>query len=238
MAKSTTKQVSTNKVTSEPPVEIPHIDPIVLDENVKKSKKKAKMSNENVDEVVSTEVVSNEVVSIEVPTEVVHAEVLQDSVSDEQLTSSYDKIIKNINELEELNNRNIVNTNLIKLKIKDLYKELMKEKKNADKQLNKKKKNIKKKKSEFSQLMLISDELSDFVGLERGIEVYRPVVNKMVNKYIKDNKLNVGININPDEKLIKLFNYEVGVSKPLTYLNTQSFLKHHFFKKEVVENVV
>jgi hypothetical protein len=119
MAKSTTKQVSTNKVTSEPPVEIPHMDPIVLDESVKKSKKKAKTSNDNVDEVVST-------VVTEVPTEVVHAEVLQDSVLDEQLTSSYDKIIKNINELEELNNRNVLNTNLIKLKIKDLYKEFIK----------------------------------------------------------------------------------------------------------------
>jgi hypothetical protein len=79
----------------------------------------------------------------------------------------------------------------------------------------------------------ISNELSDFLGLEHKTCVYRNYVTKFISKYVKDNGL-----IDPCNKQKFIFN-DSTTSKLLfkllgnpteivTYFNLQKYLKHHY----------
>lgn len=81
----------------------------------------------------------------------------------------------------------------------------------------------------FTKPTLISDDLATFIGLEKGKEISRVEVCKMLYKYIKDHKLQDTTNgrvILPDARLARLLNIEA--KDKLTYFNLQSFLKTHF----------
>lgn len=77
----------------------------------------------------------------------------------------------------------------------------------------------------------VSKELTDFLGLPEGTEVSRTHVVKMLNVYVKENKLQnpeKKVQILPDEKLMKLLDPPQG--EVITYFRMCSFLSRHFPK--------
>lgn len=80
----------------------------------------------------------------------------------------------------------------------------------------------------------LSDELCDFLGLPRGTKKARTDVTKMINAYIKNNKLqdeNDRRTILPDKKLQGIL-LPVPADKKLSFFNMQSFIRQHFKKVE------
>lgn len=74
--------------------------------------------------------------------------------------------------------------------------------------------------------MFISDELADFLKVERGTKMRKSQAISLINEYIIRNNLQNGGIIHADEKLIKILNLKYG--DDLTYFNMQKFLHHHF----------
>lgn len=94
--------------------------------------------------------------------------------------------------------------------------------------------------SGFVKPTLVSDQLAEFLGKEKGAMVARVDVTREINKYIRENSLQDPANgrkINPDQKLKKLLVLEP--TDELTYFNLQRFMRHHFKKStpEVVATV-
>ena len=86
--------------------------------------------------------------------------------------------------------------------------------------------------SGFAMPSLLSDELYDFLKLEKGTKVPRKDVTRMINEYIKKNELRDEKdkrNIKPNAELRKIFNS--NNDDKITYFNLQSFMKHHFIKE-------
>jgi chromatin remodeling complex protein RSC6 len=85
--------------------------------------------------------------------------------------------------------------------------------------------------SGFAMPSLLSDELYEFLNIEKGTKVPRKDVTRKINEYIKENNLRDESdkrNIRPNKELHKIFNSD-DTSK-ITYFNLQSYLKHHFVK--------
>jgi chromatin remodeling complex protein RSC6 len=78
----------------------------------------------------------------------------------------------------------------------------------------------------------LSDELCDFLGVPKGTSLARTEVTKIINNYIKSNKLQDETDrrtIHPDEKLKKIL-LPIPADKKLSFFNMQSFIKHQFVK--------
>ena len=82
----------------------------------------------------------------------------------------------------------------------------------------------------------ISEELSDFLGLEKGELYSRQIITKTINKYVKDNELQ-----NPENRRYILLESEAGLKlkallrdpdQPLTFFNIQRYLKVHYPKQD------
>lgn len=85
--------------------------------------------------------------------------------------------------------------------------------------------------SGFAMPSLLSDELYDFLKIEKGTLIPRKDVTKLINEYIKDNNLRNEEDkrkILPDSSLKKIFN--CGDEDIVTYFNLQTYMKHHFIK--------
>ena len=85
--------------------------------------------------------------------------------------------------------------------------------------------------SGFVKPTLISDQLADFLGKDRGSELARTDVTREINAYIRANKLQDpqnGRKINPDDKLKKLLS--IKPTEELTYFNLQRYMSPHFQK--------
>jgi chromatin remodeling complex protein RSC6 len=88
------------------------------------------------------------------------------------------------------------------------------------------------KKSGFALPVTISDELCEFMGIEKGSKVSRPQATQFLTNYIQNNnitnpeKKNIII---PDEKLTKLLGDDIKDFE-LTYFNIQTFMSKHFLK--------
>lgn len=83
-------------------------------------------------------------------------------------------------------------------------------------------------KTRFTTPTKISDELADFLGIERGTKMARNEITRVINKYIRNNNLQDiknKRNINPDEKLSRLF--KLTPDDELTYFNLQRYLSPH-----------
>ena len=83
--------------------------------------------------------------------------------------------------------------------------------------------------SGFAKPTNLSDELCDFLGIARGSSLARTEVTRIINQYVKDNKLQNSEDrrmIVPDEKLKTIVT--LGKDDRLTYFNLQSFIKRHF----------
>lgn len=86
--------------------------------------------------------------------------------------------------------------------------------------------------------VVISDELSNFLGMVPGEMCSRQKVTQAVNKYVKDNDLQ-----NPENRRYILLESEAGLKlkallrdpdQPLTFFNIQRYLKVHYPKQEPV----
>jgi chromatin remodeling complex protein RSC6 len=90
--------------------------------------------------------------------------------------------------------------------------------------------------SGFLKPVKISKEMSKFTGWDTKELKSRVDVTKFLCNYIREHKLqNEGDKrqINPDQKLQKLLNYDPKTStQPLTYYHLQTLLKSHFPKAE------
>lgn len=78
----------------------------------------------------------------------------------------------------------------------------------------------------------LSDDLCDFLGVPRGSSLARTEVTKIINTYIKTNKLQDETDkrtIHPDAKLKKIL-LPIPDGKKLSFFNMQSFIKHQFIK--------
>ena len=78
----------------------------------------------------------------------------------------------------------------------------------------------------------LSDDLCDFLGVPKGTSLARTEVTKIINTYIKTNKLQDESDrrtIHPDAKLSKIL-LPIPDDKKLSFFNMQSFIKHQFIK--------
>lgn len=78
----------------------------------------------------------------------------------------------------------------------------------------------------------LSDDLCDFLGIARGSSLARTEVTKIINNYIRANKLQDESDkrtIHPDSKLKKIL-LPIPEGKKLSFFNMQSFIKHQFIK--------
>ncbi len=78
----------------------------------------------------------------------------------------------------------------------------------------------------------LSDELCDFLGVAKGSSLARTEVTKIINTYIKNNKLQDETDrrtIHPDAKLKKIL-LPIPADKKLSFFNMQSYIKHQFIK--------
>jgi len=83
-------------------------------------------------------------------------------------------------------------------------------------------------KSRYLTPTKISDKLADFLGRERGTEMARNEIIRVINKYIRDNNLQDNKNkrnINPDEKLSMLL--KLNPDDELTYFNINRYISPH-----------
>lgn len=136
-------------------------------------------------------------------------------------------------QLQFLDSQQIIKTLHNNLKI--LQKEVLKERKDLLKKSNKNNKKKKKKNSlsGFAVPTKITNELAEFLNLDKDIEISRTDVTSLICKYIKDNNLQNPDNkkiILPDEKLKKLFHGYLSDEDQLEFFNIQSYLKYHFIK--------
>jgi upstream activation factor subunit UAF30 len=77
----------------------------------------------------------------------------------------------------------------------------------------------------------ISNELTVFLGKEKGVQMARTEVTREINAYIRKHNLQDkenGRKINADAKLSKLLKLKSG--DELTYFNLQKFMSPHFAK--------
>lgn len=115
--------------------------------------------------------------------------------------------------------------------IKSVEKDYAKIVKEHDKVANKRRSQSRKP-SGFAKPSPLSDEMAEFLGLDKGVEIARNEVTKLINKYIVDNNLREEADkrkILPDQKLSKLL--KLTGDENLSYFNLQKYIKHHFVTK-------
>jgi chromatin remodeling complex protein RSC6 len=103
--------------------------------------------------------------------------------------------------------------------------------KDHDKTTNKRRRQYRKP-SGFAKPSPLSDEMTEFLGLEKGVEIPRNEVTKLINQYLVDNGLRDETDkrkILPDKKLTILLNLKGDEN--LSYFNLQKYIKHHFVSK-------
>lgn len=125
--------------------------------------------------------------------------------------------------------------------IKALQKELSKSMSKTKSNKKKKKEPVEgedvvKRKNVFDVPVPVSDEICDFLGVEKGQMYSRQFITNSITKYVKDNDLQ-----NPDNKrYILLDNSDAGTKlnellkpdQPLTFFNMQRYLKPHYPKAQ------
>ena len=114
--------------------------------------------------------------------------------------------------------------------LKDLDKSIKKERKTYAIAAKKSIDSVtKRKKTGLAAPRSVSDELADFMKIDKGSDVARTTVTARIVSYIKENDLEKPDNrriILPDECLKRLFN--CGETDEVTYFNMQKYINHHF----------
>ena len=120
----------------------------------------------------------------------------------------------------------------LKTELKVLERKTVKQLKIVQKLTNKKRKKGIRAPSGFVKPSLISDELANFLGRDKGSEMARTDVTREINKYIRANSLqdkDNGRKINADAPLKALLKIDDEVA--LTYFNLQRYMGPHFPKQ-------
>ena len=140
------------------------------------------------------------------------------------------KMIKSINDMESSIQQQ-------RKQLSNMEKDFMKFKKFAISFIDFSKKTLEKKPrkpSGFQLPVLISDELCDFLTIERGSMLPRTEVTKYLIKYISENNLinpEKKTHIIPDEKLLHVLGNDVDLPN-LTRFTMQKYMNCHFQTKK------
>jgi uncharacterized membrane protein len=143
----------------------------------------------------------------------------------EALMASFTEIVENMTKIRS-------DVTALSSSLRTLQKKTEREIKTAHKNASKKKrKATNRAPSGFVKPTLISDQLADFLGMDRGSELARTDVTREINQYIRTHGLQDpenGRKINPDPKLKRLL--ALKPSDELTYFNLQRYMSPHFAK--------
>ena len=146
-------------------------------------------------------------------------------VKEDDLTSAYSEVTAKLSSVRQQMSSLI-------LEFKTLQKRAERELKAVQKSSNKRKqRNATRAPSGFVKPTLISDQLAEFLGKDKGSLIARTDVTREINAYIRANKLQDPANgrkINPDAKLKKLLTLKP--TDELTYFNLQRYMSQHFQK--------
>lgn len=149
----------------------------------------------------------------------------------EEKMSESDIVFSQMTSTLEMVNKLQLEMKDITINLKSIQKFLVKAGKTSSKKNVKKIVKDKKPPSGFAKPTKISDELADFLDIEKGSFLARTEVTRLINQYIVKNSLrdeNDKRHITPDDNLKKILNND---DKEVTYFNLQSFIKHHFIKE-------
>ena len=119
------------------------------------------------------------------------------------------------------------NITVIQNQIKNLESRVKRDQEKQKKQKQQRKKNT----SGFAKPTKISDELCEFMGMEKGTELARTEVTKYLHEYIKKNDLQVETNktlIVPDSNLKNLLALEEDISNEIHFFSLQKYMNKHF----------
>lgn len=151
--------------------------------------------------------------------------VVPEVVKEDDLTSAYSEVTAKLSAVRQQMSSLI-------LEFKTLQKRAERELKAVQKSSNKRKqRNATRAPSGFVKPTLISDQLAEFLGKDKGSLIARTDVTREINAYIRANKLQDPANgrkINPDAKLKKLLTLKP--TDELTYFNLQRYMSQHFQK--------
>ena len=146
-------------------------------------------------------------------------------VKEDDLTTAYSDVTAKLSAVRQQMSSLIV-------EFKVLQKRAERELKAVQKSSNKRKqRNATRAPSGFVKPTLISDQLAEFLGKDKGSLIARTDVTREINAYIRANKLQDPANgrkINPDAKLKKLLTLKP--TDELTYFNLQRYMSQHFQK--------
>ena len=169
-------------------------------------------------EPVATPAPTTETVAVVTP-------VVPEVVKEDDLTSAYSEVTAKLSAVRQQMSSLI-------LEFKTLQKRAERELKAVQKSSNKRKqRNATRAPSGFIKPTLISDQLAEFLGKDKGSLIARTDVTREINAYIRANKLQDPANgrkINPDAKLKKLLTLKP--TDELTYFNLQRYMSQHFQK--------
>ena len=143
----------------------------------------------------------------------------------EALTLSFTNMFDTINVLK----KTITN---VQTQLKNLEKQVRRNNKKLQKQIDKGKERKPRKPSGFAQPTKISKELCEFMNVSEDTEIARTEVTKYVIQYIKDNDLQSEDEKNviiPDEKLQKIL--ENTNDDQITFFNIQRYMNKNFLKE-------
>jgi upstream activation factor subunit UAF30 len=169
--------------------------------------------------------------AVDVVVEETPAVVVEENEKEEIVETDINLLGKNLLNLTSTLTELLKQVKSVQNDMKVIQKQYNKVSKEHEKMLKKKRNSKNNKPSGFAIPSSLSDEMLDFLGLEKGIKVPRNEVLKLINKYIVENELRQEEdkrNILPDKKLKKLLN--VKKNDKVTYFNLQSYLKPHFIK--------
>jgi len=158
-------------------------------------------------------------------TEVVVPPVTPEVVKEDDLTTAYSDVTAKLSAVRQQMSSLIV-------EFKVLQKRAERELKAVHKAgAKRKQRNANRAPSGFVKPTLISDQLAEFLGKDKGSLIARTDVTREINAYIRANKLQDPANgrkINPDAKLKKLLTLKP--TDELTYFNLQRYMSQHFQK--------
>ena len=146
----------------------------------------------------------------------------------EALTLSFTNMFDTINVLK----KTITN---VQTQLKNLERQVKRNNKKLQKQIDKGKERKPRKPSGFAQPTKISKELCEFMNVSEDTEMARTEVTKYVIQYIKDNQLQSENSKNiiiPDEKLQKILVNEKD--DEITFFNIQKYMNKNFKKESVL----
>lgn len=145
----------------------------------------------------------------------------------EDIVSKFDKLVANMSML-------MTTIKESQTTLKNLQKEYSKVMKTVNKKTRKVSGGAKRAPSGFAKPTHLSDEICEFLNIDKGTMLARTEVTRMINQYIKTNNLQYEKDrrrIMPDEALQKII--QSKDDDVVTYFNLQSFIKHHFKEKAV-----